>query len=128
MVGVLNLNVTGAAVEGKFRTVKRLQGLEAWRIIVTPIEPKTLTKHRELHRKVHHPTQCKKLSEVEKAIIDLEKERDDYYECGGQVIAEVEQCTIILDLLPADTPSTLMMALEHYEGDFNELKNKIAPS
>ena len=33
----LNLNVTGTAAEGKFPTVKRLQGLEAWRMIVTPI-------------------------------------------------------------------------------------------
>ena len=66
----LNLNVTGTSVEGKFRTVKRLRGLEAWRAIVVPIEPKTLTKRRELHRKVHHPTQCKKLSEVEQAIRD----------------------------------------------------------
>ena len=121
----LNLNVSGTAAEGKFRTVKRLRGLEAWRVIVVPIEPKTLTKRRELHRAVHHPSQCKKLSEVEQAIIDWEKDRDDYYSCGGQQIQESEQCTIILDLLPSDTPSTLMMALEDYEGDFNELKKKI---
>ena len=38
----LNLNVTGMKAEGKFRTVKRLRGLEAWRVIVDPIEPKTL--------------------------------------------------------------------------------------
>ena len=118
----LKLNVTGTKIEGKFRTVKRLRGFEAWRVIVNPIEPKTLTKRRELHRLVHHPAQCKKLSEVEQAVIDWEKNRDDYYACGGQTVEEAEQCTIILDLMPADTPSTLMMALEDYEGDFMELK------
>ena len=121
----LNLNVTGTKIEGKFRTVKRLRWFEAWRVIVSPIEPKTLTKLRELHRLVHHPAQCKKLSEIEQAIIDWEKNRDDYYACGGQTVEEAEQCTIILDLMPADTPSTLMMALEDYEGDFTELKKKI---
>jgi hypothetical protein len=69
--------------------------------------------------------QCKKLSEVERAIIDWEKDRDDFYSCGGQQIQESEQCTIIFDLLPSDIPSTLMMALEDYEGDFTELKKKI---
>ena len=121
----LNLNVTGTKAESKLRAVKRLRGLEAWRSIVVPIEPKTMTKRRELHHKVHHPNQCKKLSEVESAIAAWEKNRDEYYECGGQAIEESEQCTIILDLLPEDTPSTLMMALEDYEGDFEELKRKI---
>ena len=102
-----------------------MRGLEAWRVIVVPIEPKTLTRRRELHKKVHQPAQCKKLSDVEKAIIDWEQDRDDYYECGGQLIEEKEQCTIILDLLPQDTPSTLLMALEDFVGEFDELKLKI---
>ena len=121
----LNLNVTCTKAEPKFRSVKRLRGFEAWRAIVVPIEPKTLTKRRELHRKVHHPVQCKRLSEAEAAIVTWEKNRDDYYECGGQTIEEKEQCTIILDLLPEDTPSTLMMALDNYDGDFAKLKKKI---
>ena len=58
----LNLNVTGTKIEGKFRTVKRLRGLEAWRAIVNPIEPKTLAKRRELHRLVHFVACCPRLS------------------------------------------------------------------
>ena len=53
-----------------------------------------------MHKKVHQPTQCKKLSDVEAAIAQWEKDRDEYYACGGQPILEPEQCTIILDLLP----------------------------
>ena len=111
----LNLNLTGNIVT-KLRAVKRLHGFEAWRAIVVPIEPKTVTRRRELHKKVHQPAQCKKLSDVENAIKMWEKDRDDYYDCGGQKIEEPEQCTIILDLLPETTPSTMMMTLEDYEG------------
>ena len=92
---------------------------------LTRLNPRRYTKRRELHKLVHHPAQCKKLSKVEQANIDWEKNRDDYYACGGQAVEDPEQCTIILDLLPADTPSTLMMASEEYEGNFEEMKKKI---
>ena len=117
----LNLNLTSNIVT-TFRAVKRLHGFEAWRAIVVPIEPKTVTRRRELHKKSHQPAQCKKLSYVENAIEMWEEDRDDYYDCGGQKIEEPEQCTIILDLLPEITPSTMMMSLEEYEGKFEEIE------
>ena len=112
----LNLKLAGK-VESKYQSIKRFHGLDAWRLVVTKIEPKTFTKRRELHRKVHHPAQVKKLSEVMDAITAWEKNRDDYYECGRQTIEEAEQCTIILDILPESTPHSMMMGFEAYCGD-----------
>ena len=61
------------------------------------------------------------------AIAAWEELRDRYYECGGQQLNNEDQCTDIMKIPPPDpeTPASMLMALEGYIGDPENLKLKI---
>ena len=46
------------------------------------------------------------------AIETWDKLREKYQEMGGQEVVPNEQCVIILRMLPADTPPSLVMSLQ----------------
>ena len=79
----LNFNV---GLEGEARTrfeqAEELNGLDVWRRIVVPIEPKTLARRVAMHKGIHAPAQAKKLPETIGHVELWEKELEAYYLMG----------------------------------------------
>ena len=114
----LNVGLQGDA-RTKFDQAKELHGLDVWRRIVVPIEPKTTARRVAMHTDIHGPARAKKISETIDHIGLWEKELERYYEMGGQVIPEEEKVVILLKMLPSDTPGWMVQALE----DMNEYES-----
>ena len=89
-----------------------------------PIAPKTVAKRIEMHGSIHMPGKADKLNKLVDFIDAWEKLKEKYYEMGGQQIQTEDQCTIILKMLPNDTPPSMVMQLQEYT-DIDSLKAKI---
>ena len=110
----LNLNVTGMnAKEARraFDGIPKLNGFEAWRKIVVPLEPKSAARISNLYDDVRRPTRAKNLLEFEARIEEWEQDITRYVECGGPELPQWEKCIIALKILPKDTPSTITIPL-----------------
>ena len=122
MMQGIGLNVIQASQElwaflnarPKVDKAPRLNGVVVWCRVVCPMAPKLVARRVDLLTDLHNPPRAKKLSELTDAIESWEKLRDRHYQMGGQTVKGDEQCVISLKMLPPDTPSTMVMALEVY--------------
>ena len=105
----LNLNLTGDA-KMTFDNLPRLQGFEAWRKVVVPMGPRTLSRLMTLYSEVRNPPRAKNLDSVAGAFDAWEAKLRVYQRCGGHPPPEHEQVLIALQMLPLDTPSSMMLA------------------
>ena len=78
----LNLNLTGDAKE-TFDNLPRLQGFEAWRKIVVPMAPRTLTRMMSLYTEVRNPPRARSLKDVAASFDKWESQLRVYQRCGG---------------------------------------------
>ena len=123
----LNLNVAGLhAREARrlFDGVQRLHGLEAWRRIVVPIEPKSAMRLTAMYDTVRNPPKAKSLLEYEARVEDWRQACREYLECGGNPLPEWERCLIAIKLLPKETPSSITIPLRKIM-DFEDLVNQV---
>lgn len=119
----LNVGLVGEA-RTKFEQAKELNGLDVWRRIVAPLEPKTVARRVAMHTDIHAPAKAKKLSETADHITAWEKELEKYYQMDGQQIVMEEKCVILLKMLPVDTPGWLGQTLEDIN-DFDAMRAKL---
>ncbi len=93
-----------------FKTAGRLQGIDAWRLIVRYIEDGKDLK-LELMRddmKVMHLKPIKNLESVAAGIAEFELKFNEYNEAGGTMPPDAEKTTDLLNLLPTELTRDLL--------------------
>ena len=74
--------------------------------------PSTVSRHVDMQGDVHNPPKAKWLGDPVDAIEAWDKLHEKYKEMGCTEVVPDEQCVIILRMLTADTPSSLVMSLQ----------------
>ena len=119
----LNLNLTGSAKE-TFDNLPRLQGFEAWRKIVVPMAPRTLSRMMSLYTEVRIPPRARSLRDVASSFETWEAKLRVYARCGGADMPEYEKVLIALKVLPVSTPASMMLAFRSISS-YTALKSEI---
>ena len=78
---------------------------------MVPMAPRTVSGRVDMHGDVHNPPKAKRLGELVDAIEACDKLHEKYQQMVGMEAAPDEQCVIILRMLPADKPPSLVMSL-----------------
>ena len=84
-MGFLNFNLQGDIIE-TFQNVELLNGAEAWRRIVRPINANSMARRRGLRNKAYNPVPANKLADFSGALERWETDYRQYIECGGSPI------------------------------------------
>ena len=121
--GYLNLALKGSKLFTQFNNGETLNGFEAWRRVIVPLKPRTDAKRNTLHSRVHNPPRATSLTDIANKLEDWEQLVEEFGTCGGEVSAR-DRMTVVMKLLPANTPSNLVMGLRECS-DFEMLKLKI---
>ena len=121
--GYLNLSLTGKEHES-FGNVDSGNGFEAWRKLVVPIAPRSEARLMFMHRDIIKPPPSKRLTDVIGDIEAWEGRLTEYYRCGGDRLSDRTKVITAIDMLPPDTPHTLMLALKDMR-DLEKLKDQL---
>ena len=100
-------------------------GLDAWRRIVDPLSPRSEERLFKMHKDIINPPMSKSVSTILHDIEDWENDLKEYYRCGGDPLAERTKMMTVRGMLPADTPSSVHLALRgisEYEHFKRELR------
>ena len=121
------MNLTGDAKE-TFDNLPRLQGFEAWRKIVVPMAPRTLTRMMSLYTEVRNLPRARSLKDVAASFEKWESQLRVYQRCGGAPPPEHEKVLIALEALPVTTPASMTLALRNihtYEALKAEIQQQV---
>ena len=111
----LNLNLqSDAEAMLVFNNVPALNGAEAWRRLVVPINSRTVNTRHQMYRKVHTPNRASKLLDLMRALEEWETSLRTYYEAGGQELSQEDMCTIARNIVPSDMTVWCMSALRPF--------------
>ena len=121
--GYLNLSLTGKEHEN-FGNVESGNGFEAWRKLVVPLAPRSEARLMFMHRDIIKPPPSKRLTEVIADIEAWEGRLTEYYRCGGDRLSERTKVITAIDMMPPDTPHTVMLALKDMR-DLEKLKDQL---
>ena len=124
--GHLNLAIPAASNDrAAFDNAPAGNGLDAWRRIVDPLGPRREERLFKMHKDIINPSPSQSLSAILHDIEDWENDLKEYYRCGGDVLAERTKMMTVRGMLPADTPSSVHLALRgvgNYEAFKRELR------
>ena len=78
-----------------------------------------------MHLPVHNPARVTKLTDVADALERWDRVVSDYVKIGGKDVDEDEKITIALQVLPKNTPASMLLALRN-ETSYEALKAALA--
>ena len=99
MWAYLNLNLQGSILE-TFHNVEELNGAEAWRRVVEPINANSMAKRRGLRKKAQDPQAANKLSDFDATLVRWETDYRQCLECGGAPIDDETRRETLCNILP----------------------------
>ena len=129
--GFMNLQISpepdGPAKLGRkrFDNVKVLNGLEAWRRLVTPLESKTLSTRLALRQIVQNPTRAKTIEDIEDALEEWDSNVTRYILADGPEMPESEKVGVALRVMPLSLHHSIIRDLRK-SPDYETLKDSLS--
>ena len=130
--GFLNLQLHGDPANlgrNKFDNVDALNGLEAWRRLVVPLESRSLSHRHGLQNLVQNPEKARSLDSVADALEVWDGNVTKYKAAGGPDMEDKEKVGVALRVMPKDIEHSIIRSLrrsEKYEDLKDSLEEEIA--
>ena len=115
----LNLPLSGNA-KLTFDNNEALQGIEPLRQLLAPVFSRTAQRRQDLYKKVVIRDRVGKLNQLMPAVEAWELDMAMFMAAGGEVMHDEQRRTILMNMLPAEVPMSILWELQK-QSDYDTL-------